>query len=150
MVKITMTGVEKKSPEGKAPYWLYTDSLGNKHTAWEEDLADKIVIGSPMNLILKVSGNYSNVRGIDLNPLISDGTTNQDPISTTKQSNVIKNDLKSTPKASATPRSASAITATELLRYAVKLTAESKDSLDFNTSCELVKNAFDDFRNHLE
>ena len=142
MVMITLVSVERVAEVGKTVFWRFKDTEDKTHSAWDESISKIITknLGQPQNLILKVSpdGKYSNIRGIEI------GTEETAPEA---------EKITSTPTANkSTPRSSNAITATELVRYAVKLnkTYNITHSMNFNKACEEVWKEYSSFLEKLE
>lgn len=72
---IEIKSVELNTTEKGVPYAKITDSNGQKHTAWDKDLIEKLGkrMGSRVSVEIKMSpdGKYSNIRGLND---ASDGT----------------------------------------------------------------------------
>jgi hypothetical protein len=64
-MKITLTELTPKKTKSGVDYWACKDNSGNTYSIWDEELAGKMVIGSPMDLEIKTSPQgYSNIRGM--------------------------------------------------------------------------------------
>ncbi len=67
MSKITITSIKKVEREGKTTFWSCEDSLGEKFTVWNEDIARMIGmnLNKEVNYEVKTTPTgFHNIRGI--------------------------------------------------------------------------------------
>ena len=66
MERINPRFVNQKTTKTGVPFWGVESMGGGKYTVWDKDIADKLIslIGSDVDVEIKQSGNFLNIRGI--------------------------------------------------------------------------------------
>jgi len=153
MEKITIKTIEEKKSKTGTTFWACVSTNGSRYTVWDEKIAKEI--GANLNITgvaeLKQSqsGEFWNIRAFEglnsTNPTTeSEKVMDNSTIHTLKSKVIEKGNER--PTNLRAMRNAIEITATELLRYSVKLTSEE---IEYNDACELVWNTYCDFKKRL-
>ena len=64
-MEITIKTITNKTSKTGTPFWV-VDAVEGKYTVWDKEISDQLYtkMGQKCNVDVKVSGEFSNIRGI--------------------------------------------------------------------------------------